>query len=178
MKSFRPMLWARAILALALLGACESATVPEPEQGMFAGRWDGQIWIGDAGAYLVTGIAGGEVLYIFGNKPWGAGPWGADESLSARIVFTGPGIYALAADDVSFLELTGGDVISAQYNGSGQPAGLLRITRFDGPGGIVEGELRFTAATQSPHASYGRTARLDNGKFRAIVQVPPLTQSP
>jgi hypothetical protein len=158
-----------------LLGACESPTVPNPEPGMFAGRWDGHIWIGDASAYLASNGR----LYVYGTRPRGRNAWGADESLSASVAFSGPGIYGLAADDVYFLELVGGDVVSAEYNGSGEPAGSLRITRFDGPGGIVEGELSFRATTTSQFASYGPTARLDDGKFSAIVQVPAVvTRSP
>jgi hypothetical protein len=180
MKSYRSLRSVPALLALILLVACEGVTVPNPEQGMFAGRWDGGIWIGDASALLATGTpGGGNVLYVFGSRPRGGSAYGADESLSARVAFAGPGLYALGPNDVYFLELTGGDVVSAQYNGLGPRAGLLRITRFDGPGGVVEGELSFRAATTSRYASYGPTARLDDGKFRAIVQVSTvLSRSP
>jgi hypothetical protein len=158
-----------------LLGACESTTVPDPERGMFAGRWDGRIWIGDASAYLASDGR----LYVNGSSPRGGKPYGADESLSASVAFTGPGVYALDGADVHFFELVGGDVVSAEYKGSGEPAGLLRITRFDGAGGIVEGELSFSATTTSQYASYGPTARLEDGKFSAIVYVPAvLSRSP
>jgi hypothetical protein len=175
MKSPQSRRWAPTLLALTLLVACESATVPDPEQGMFAGRWDGHIWIGDASAYLASDGR----LYVNGTRPRGGNAYGADESLSASVVFRGPGIYGLAADDVYFFELVGGDVVSAEYTGSGEPAGSLRITRFDGPGGIVEGQLSFRATTTSQYGSYGPTARLDDGRFRALVRVPTVvTPSP
>lgn len=80
-------------------------------------------------------------------------------------------MYALRADDVSFMELTGGDVVSAWYKGVGSPAGVLRVSRYDEATGAIEGELRFAAATDSSHASYGRSARLEDGKFRTVLAV-------
>ena len=147
---------------------------------MFAGRWDGKLWIGDASAFLATGDPGeaDDVLYVYGSRPRGAPLGYVDESLSANVAFTGPGVYSLGPEDVRFIELIGGDVIAAEYSGSGEPAGSLRITRYDGPGGVIEGELTFSATTRSEDASYGPTARLEDGKFRATVNVPELARSP
>ena len=158
----RPIL----LIGLLLVAACESTTAPEPDT--FVGRWDGRMWVGDASAYL----AGDGKLYIYGTAPRGADAFSADETLSARATVAGRGTYVLGPDDVYFMELTGGDVVTAEYRGSGVPAGVLRITRYEGPGGWVEGELQFTATTDSPHASYGRSARLDDGRFRARVTAP------
>jgi hypothetical protein len=172
-KSFRPRNWRAGLVVLTLVAACESTTVPTPGQSELVGRLDGKLWVGDASTLLSTGAPGGDVLYVFASSPRGSGVMGADESLSARVVFTGPGTYPLAADDVHFFELIGGDVISAEYTGSGSPAGALRITRYDGPGGVIEGELGFSAATRSEHGSYGTTATFSDGQFRAIVTAHP-----
>jgi hypothetical protein len=40
---------------------------------------------------------------------------------------------------------------------------------FRSTGGIIEGELRFVATSSSPDASYGESARFEDGRFRAIV---------
>ncbi len=99
----------RALLAIALVAACERSTVPDPEDGAFVGRWAGRPWVGDAGAFLSTGTPQGDILYVYGSSPRGGSPWGADETLSARVVFTGPGLYALDGGDISFFVLVGGD---------------------------------------------------------------------
>jgi hypothetical protein len=161
-------------LALALVAACDSATVPDPDQGEFVGRWGARLWLGDARASLSTGVPGGDVLHVFGIRPRGANGWSADETLSARVVFSGPGLYTLGPDDVRLLELVGGDVVSAEYKGSGEPAGFLSITRYDQSTRAIEGELRFSAETTSPYASYGSTARFEDGKFRAVVTIYPV----
>jgi hypothetical protein len=176
MKSGRPLRRTPALLALTLLCACEGATVPDPERGTLVGRWAGNLWVGDASGYLQKGTPEGDVLSIFASKPRGGAY--SEEVLSVRVVFRGPGTYPLGPEDVYFLELVGGDVVSAEYNGWGTPAGVLRITRFDGVGGVIEGELEFRATTQSTFASYGLTARLNDGKFRAIDQTPMLRRSP
>jgi hypothetical protein len=157
------------LLAIGLVAGCGSSTTPAPERGAFVGRIDGHLWVGDARAFLSTGTPRGDVLYVHGTSPRGADAWGADETLTASVIFTGPGLYPLDVGDVTFFELVGGDVVSAQYSGSGSPAGFLRVTRYDGPGGVIEGELRFTATTTSEYASYGPTARFEDGRFHAVV---------
>jgi hypothetical protein len=161
-------------LALALVAGCGGATVPDPDEGEFVGRWGGRLWLGDATASLSTGVPGGDVLYVGGSRPRGADTWGVDERLSAQVVFSGPGLYTLGSNDVSFLELVGGDGISAEYKGSGEPAGVLNVTRYDQSTGMIEGELRFSAATNSPYASYGSTAQFEDGRFRAVVRTLPI----
>jgi hypothetical protein len=172
MRTRRTQHWL-ASLALALVAGCDSAIVPDSNQGEFVGRWDGRLWLGDATASLSTGVPGGDVLHILGTSPRGADAWDTDERLSTRVVFSGPGLYTLGPDDVRFLELIG-DVVSAEYKGSGEPAGFLSITRYDQTTRVIEGELRFSAATTSPYASYGSTARFEDGKFRTVVDIQPV----
>jgi hypothetical protein len=51
----------------------------------------------------------------------------AEETISANVVFRGAGVYALGVDDVSFMELTRGDVVSAWYRGVGSRRGVSRL---------------------------------------------------
>jgi hypothetical protein len=162
--------WCAALCALVVLSAACRDTL-QPEQGAFVGRWDGRMWVGDASAMLLRGAMQGDVLHVFGVSPRGAGAFTAEETISASVIFRGVGMYALGADDVSFTELTGGDVVSALYRGVGSPAGVLRVSHYDETTGAIEGELRFAAATDSPHASYGSSARLDDGRFRTVLAV-------
>ena len=102
-----------------------------------------------------------------------------EDGAFANVAFRGTGVYALGPDDVSFTEITGGDVVSAWYQGSGSPAGRLIVSRYDEATGVIEGELSFSARTNSTFASYGHSARLDDGKFRTVVVVQPVnTRAP
>ncbi len=169
MKSTRSRRWRVGLWAIVLAAGCQDTL--EPEEGALVGRWDGHLWVGDARAMLLRGTPQGDVLYVFGTAPRGAGGFSADESIRANVVFRGAGVYALGPDDVSFLELTGGDVIAAEYRGFGSPAGRLTVSRYDEMTGAIEGELSFSARATSTFASYGHTARLTDGKFRTVVTV-------
>lgn len=177
MKLYRAGRWRSAVLALVVAAGCGDGL--PPEQGTFVGLWDGHPWVGDAHLTLLRGATGGDVLYVSGASPRGAGPFQVREAISAHVAFRGVGVYSLEAGDVSFVELTGGDVISASYAGVGSPAGRLSISRYDESTGEMEGELRFSASSDSPYASYGSTAALEDGKFRGIVTVQPVnTRAP
>jgi len=162
----------RVTFALALAAACTDTTWPE--EGVFVARWDGRPWVGDARATLLLGTPKGDVLHVSGSSPRGADAFGVEESISAAVVFRGPGVYPVAAEDAYFMEITGGDVVTAWYTGVGSPAGRLVISRYDEVTGVIEGELRFSARTDSPYASYGSAATLENGKFRTVVIVQPV----
>ena len=162
--------WGAAVIALALVAACGDPVTP-PDEGEFAGLWAGRPWLGDAGGLLLRGAPEGDVLHVWGQNPRGAEPWGVRESISARVIFHGTGAYQLGPSDVSFTELVGGDGIVARYGGAGSPSGTLRITRYDPETRTIEGELDFAATTSSPLASYGTAARLEEGRFRAAIDV-------
>ena len=165
---------AMALLALSP-GACSDSTEPLDSEATFTGRWAGERWEGEAHAVLVDGGDAGDTLFILGTRPPNAGSMPL-ESVRIRVLFQGPGTYQLGSggtDRAELVEITGGDVVAASYATSALNPGTLVITRYDGPGAEIEGEVTFAATSSSEYRSYGPMASFQDGRFRATVSTYP-----
>lgn len=156
------------LLPLALAAGCSDGTAP---QGDFflTGRWADAAWVGDAEAVLVRGATGTDTLYVLGVRPPNAGQY-PEEIISVRVPFAGSGTYELAADAVEFTVLTGGDVVSAQYNGRSPTAGTLAVELYNAATGLITGTVAFDADARTEFRPYGPEARFASGRFRASVR--------
>lgn len=153
------------VLACALAGCSESTGLDEGETGIEA-TWAGKRWSGDAGATL----AHRDTLYVYGSTPRNAGQLPL-QMLRARVVFRGPGSYALGPGDAELDYLVGGDVVSAWYVTTRTNAGTLQVTEY--AEGWVAGTLSFEGeASRSPYTPEGARARFE-GAFRARVSTWP-----
>ena len=111
--------------------ACdEDPVAPDAGFGVFEGRWDGKDWRGQGYAVLIA-----DTLHLFGHRPDPQSYY--DEFVRARVRFTGPGTYAVATEQGSMEQITGGD---AGYFPSA--SGELRVTRYDATTRRVAGTLR------------------------------------
>lgn len=166
----------RAIARTVALGfltaaACQDSTVPIEQVATFTGRWAGQPFAGEASAFVASGGADGDTLYVFGAHRRD-GQRDIDQTVRVRALVSAPGTYALRADAVQVLDFVGGDGVTSTYSGSGPVAGTLYVTTYGGPGGVVEGTLSFEAQPDRSRAPYGPLARFEDGWFRATVQRP------
>ena len=161
-----------AALALVASVACgDDSNSPGELTPTFTGLWAGQPWAGQASALLIPGGGAGDTLYVFGAHRVPGQDW-TDQYLRIRAVVQAPGTYELGADDAGFEHLLGGDVITAAYAGSRPDKGILNITMYEGPGGIVEGTVTFGAESTSRYAPYGPHVRFEDGWFRATIPLP------
>lgn len=166
--------WVRAITRAAALGlvaaaACRDTAAPTEQTPTFTGRWAGQPWTGEASAFVVSGGAAGDTLYVSGAHRM-AGQRDVDQYVRVRALVSAPGTYALREDAVLVLDLVGGDGVTSTYTGSRPGAGTLFIAAYGGPGGVVEGTLSFEAQPDRSSAPYGSSARFEDGWFRATIQ--------
>lgn len=156
--------------AIAALGglfamSCRSSTEPVAlPAATFLAQWQGQDWAGKARATLWR-----DTLYVSGVRTVTEGNGSYEEAVQVRVAFHGVGQYVLDSTAVSMLEIVGGDGIFGSYYGIGANAGVLNVTTYDGPGGTVEGTVRFDARrSRTSNPIY----HFDNGRFRASVVVP------
>jgi hypothetical protein len=159
-------------LALLTFGAlmalsCGSSTEPGLQVPTFTGEWQGRHWEGRASAFLVTHGGTADTLYLWGGYPVDT-MYVTQELVRARVAFHGVGTYVLDGSAVGFQELIGGDVLGAEYEGTSTGAGILEITSYGGPNGVIEGTLTFDAFRVG---SFTRPLiRFANGRFRASVK--------
>jgi hypothetical protein len=155
---------ATALLALLSAVSCRLATEPVGDPvPTFTGRWLEGAWRGEAQAHLFPRAAG-DTLLVFGVRP--------NEVLSLRIPIVGVGTYLLGPQQVQLLVLTGGDVVETTYTGIGPTAGVVEITSYGGPGGVVEGTVSFEARITRA-GTFGPPVRFEEGQFRAVVAAVP-----
>ena len=158
-------------LTVLVAAGCLEMSGPAPApSATFTGRWTGQPWAGNAGAWLTSDGAGREVLYISGMRPVGSNGWG-DQRILIRAHVTGPGVYALSGDAIRVTDLLGGDGVVSEYTGA-VAGGTLTIIRYDGPGTVIEGTLSFDVQRSSPQDD-GIIRSFSEGWFRATVVSRP-----
>jgi hypothetical protein len=71
----------------------------------------------------------------------------------------------LDRDAVAFTVLTGGDVVSAVYNGHGPAAGALEVDAYDATVGLISGTVTFDAEVGTEFRPYGPSARFARASF-------------
>jgi hypothetical protein len=104
-----------------------------PSSGFFTGNWNGQQWVGEAAAVLVS-TAGSDTLHIGASRHRRAIE-DPEESVLLKVRFSGPGEYPLSGDAVWFTVLVGGDVVVASYTGVSPDAGDVEGRHLRSRGG-------------------------------------------
>ena len=153
---------------LVLAAGCGDGNSPEGDF-RFSGVLAGTVWVGDADALLVSGADDGDTLYVIGTRPVNAGQLPQD-ILTVRVPFEGAGSYQLTGNEVDLKVLTGGDVVSASYNGRSPIAGTLMVQSYDAVSGLITGTVAFEASSSSELQPYGAAPRFQDGRFRATVR--------
>jgi hypothetical protein len=143
-----------ALIALTGLFAasCRSSTEPIALlPATIIAKWQGHDWQGRASATV-----------------WRDTPTGIyEEVVRIRVRFQGVGHYVLDSTAVEITEVVGGDVAFGSYSGVGSSVGALDVTAYGGPGGIVDGTVRFDVRrARSPSSPI---LPFENGQFRATV---------
>ena len=163
---------AAVLLCSIAFAACGEGTGPdEPPTPTFTGRWGEEPWNGRASAILVSGGAADDSLYVGAVFPVDAPVGMPGQTILVATAGTGPGTYVLEGpSSVRVTYLLGGDGVVSAYGGSGPATGILEITEFGGPGGIVEGRVEFEAITSYGYQPVGPTARFEEGWFRATIE--------
>lgn len=152
--------WVLSLLAVAAVGACNGLADPSDQaMGSFVGRWDGEVWRGRAYAVLR-----GDTLHVVGHRP--DPRYYYDEYVEARVLFTGPGRYAVPAKAGRLSKITGGD---AGY--FPDASGTLVVRSYDAQSRTVSGTVEL-------RASHGGAVWEAQGQFHAPVyagydEVPP-----
>lgn len=157
--------WFVVLASTATLAACSDAVAPAPDKGQFTARWAGTEWIGEASAAIHSLPGTGETLTVFARR---VAPGIGEEQITASIPFTGPGKYYLAPGKAYLQQIVGGDGISGVYTNTIESPGVLEITGY-GSDGLIEGELSFEGKFTGTVAGYGAKAKLEGGRFRAVL---------
>ena len=123
-----------ALLALGTLAACDGVFSSRAAAGTFDGEWDGATWRGNAYAVLQH-----DTMTVVGHRP--DPTYFYDEYVQARVHFTGPGTYALTAEQGALSQIVGGD--AGSFTGA---VGTLVVKSYDAGSHAVSGELRLDAA--------------------------------
>ena len=158
----------RAAVLVALIAlpmGCEDPSGPESE-GTFTAMWADEEWSGDGVASLI-----GNVLHIAGSKKQPGQDYTA-EFVSFEITSPAVGTFSLGSGKATYAELVGGDVYGALYRTTPEATGSVTITRYDGPGGLVEGFVSFDAELVAGSGTYGDRNRLEDGQFSVPVRQP------
>ncbi len=162
---WRSLAFRTLLLPFALAVGCSDGS--GPDDSLFAGRWAGAAWVGNAEALVAPG-ATIDTLYLFGVRA--SDSHVPEEVITIRLPFTGAGSYSLSRDAVEFAVLIGGDVVEAEYIGRGPNAGTLVVDTYKTTAGSISGTLTFDAAAVRGSQRYGATASFTNGQFRASVR--------
>jgi hypothetical protein len=157
--------WFVVLASTAVLTGCDNATAPS--EGQLVARWSGMAWIGTAGAMLKSTSAG-DTVYVYAN----GSTTGVrrEQSISVSSAITGIGTYHLGPYAAAFYETVGGDVLTANYSTTKDATGTLKITRFDGVGGTIEGSISFDAVSDGRVPPYGSRASFENGRFSTTLR--------
>ena len=172
MRHFRRFAFAVAGVAAMVSLGCTEAAGPGSSFPTFIGTWAGERWTASANAYLASGGAAGDTLYVFASNPPNSGTM-VRETLRARIIVHGTGAYPLGPSAVRFDELVGGDVVSASYVTTQSSTGTLTLSSYNGVGRVAEGKIEFDAESNSPYGSYGQKASMRDAFFSVVVQPDP-----
>lgn len=152
--------------AVLVLSSCRDTSGPQAVDGTFTAIWAEKEWKAVPAAYLVV-----NKLHIGGSKMNSTGQIPV-EFITVEIDNPAVGTFDVGAGRARFAELIGGDVVGAVYQTTQQSGGSLTITRYDGPGGIVEGFMTFEAELIEGTGTYGPKNRLKDGHFSARVARP------
>jgi hypothetical protein len=169
--------WFVVLVSTGALAGCKDTVAPV-KTDLLTARWAGASWVGEASATIVRGGPAGDTLYFFADGPIKGGPSQlfADNEITARVLFAGVGTYRLGPGDARFMQLVGGDVVSATYSTSSDATGSLVIESYGGIGGKIEGTISFDAVSSNQYRSFGDRASLEDGRFRGTVYTPPIHQ--
>lgn len=150
----------RMALAAGVLAACSHgpASPGSLRPGTFDGSWDGAAWRGSAYAVLH-----GDSLTVVGHRP--DPQFRYDEYVQARVRFTGPGPYSVAAHEGQLSKVVGGDA------GSFPAAeGTLVIYAYDQAAHTILGSVTLRAGSVQP--AWNATGRFEGPVYAGFQQVP------
>jgi hypothetical protein len=150
-----------AILAT-VLTACSADRTTAPLAEMFSGTVNNVSFSGRPTAVVTEQSSGAVQLTLIGYRD--------DLQINVHAAITGPGRYELAAGDASISTLVGGDAITGGYSGRAGSAGVLTISEYSGVGGVIRGELEFTADHRAGESRFGPVAAFRSGRIVARVQ--------
>jgi len=157
--------WFAVLVSTVGLAGCSDAVAPNPDKSQFTARWAGMEWVGEASAGIVSRPGIGETLTVWAHR---VAPGIGEEQITASIPFSGPGKYYLVPGKAYLQQIVGGDGISGVYTNTIESPGVLEITGY-GSDGLIEGELSFEGKFTGAVPGYGAKAKLEGGRFRAIL---------
>ena len=170
--TLRPALVAACVLAGVALGCADYIVEPDwpPASARLVGQLGDERFIAHASARLRLTPGASDTLDLFAER------WNADivaqEWLSVRIPFTGPGTYALGPAQVDLRQLVGGDALVGSYAGSRPSAGVLVITSTGDAGNVLTGTIRFWLTPSQVGMADTASVEFTGGEFAVTLGAP------
>lgn len=145
-----------------VLAACSADRATAPLAEEFSGTVNNVAFSGRPTAVVTAQSSGAVQLTLIGHRD--------DLQIIVTSAITGPGLYNVAAGDISISALVGGDVITGGYSGRAGSNGVLTISEYGGVGGVIRAELEFTADHRAGESRFGPVAAFRSGRIVARVR--------